>query len=249
MTQKVIEITILSTKGSTPRNSGTTMQITPTGQSGTIGGGQLELQATQKARKMLSDGQTSFEEVITLGANCGQCCGGQVRLNYQENTESKAVPKSPIWIFGAGHVGRAIAATLSSIGRFDVTVVDPRQDWLLGVDGAPMLAQDPVATIPLVPQDAQVFILTHSHDLDLSLCHAALKRDIAGIHLIGSATKWERFKRRLRAMGSEPSRIICPIGDTRLGKEPTEIALGVAHKLLIDQAATITESQPTKAIA
>ncbi|MBC7179561.1 MAG: XdhC family protein, partial [Roseovarius sp.] len=71
--------------------------------------------------------------------------------------------------------------------------------------------------------------------LDLELCHQLLRRPFASAGLIGSATKWARFRQRLAALGhtdAQISRISCPIGDPNLGKHPQAIALGVAAALL-----------------
>jgi xanthine dehydrogenase accessory factor len=85
------------------------------------------------------------------------------------------------------------------------------------------------------PQEADHLIMTYAHDLDLALCHALLKHGFASAGLIGSATKWARFRTRLAALGHSPaqiSRIACPIGDPHLGKHPQAIAVGVATALL-----------------
>ncbi len=47
--------------------------------------------------------------------------------------------------------------------------------------------------------------------------------------LIGSATKWARFRKRLATLGhseAQIDQIACPIGDPALGKQPHEIAVG-----------------------
>ena len=45
-------VTVLATEGSAPREAGTKMVVWEGGQSGTIGGGNLEHQATSQARRM-----------------------------------------------------------------------------------------------------------------------------------------------------------------------------------------------------
>ena len=82
-------------------------------------------------------------------------------------------------------------------------------------------------------------MLTYSHEIDLNLCDRLLRRGFASLGLIGSATKWARFRNRLAAMGhadAEIARITCPIGDPSLGKHPQAIAVGVAARLLKDMA-------------
>jgi xanthine dehydrogenase accessory factor len=85
------------------------------------------------------------------------------------------------------------------------------------------------------PTDAEHLILTYSHALDLDLCHRLLRRGFLSCGLIGSATKWARFRSRLTALGHDAAavgRIRCPIGDPALGKHPQAIAVGVAAELL-----------------
>ncbi len=113
-----------------------------------------------------------------------------------------------------------------------------------GVTALP--APDPARALALAPQDAEVLILTYSHELDLALCHAALARGQGRIGLIGSATKWTRFRSRLAQLGHAPAtvaRIACPIGNPALGKHPQAIAVGIAAALLTEQGEEITARQ------
>ena len=75
-------------------------------------------------------------------------------------------------------------------------------------------------------------IFTYSHDIDLALCAALLRRGAASIGLIGSDTKKARFSRRLGNMGLDPSGIICPIVEKSLGKLPAQIAHGTLQVLI-----------------
>ncbi|MBQ1203479.1 MAG: XdhC family protein, partial [Loktanella sp.] len=80
---------------------------------------------------------------------------------------------------------------------------------------------------------------TYSHALDLALCHAILQRPFHSVGLIGSATKWARFRGRLSDLGHSPAqiaRIACPIGDVSLGKHPAALALGVATAMIRSHA-------------
>lgn len=150
----------------------------------------------------------------------------------------------PLWIWGAGHVGRALVDVLHPLPGFRLTWVDT--DAARFPDHVPAAvtavpAADPVALVPHAPQDAAHLILTYSHSLDLGLCHALLCHEFAACGLIGSATKWARFRSRLAALGhadDQIARIQCPIGDPSLGKQPHRIAIGVAHRLLLEDAKT-----------
>lgn len=152
--------------------------------------------------------------------------------------EPIARPSRQIWVWGAGHVGRALVGVLAPLPDLAITWVDVAADRFppdipAGVTMLP--AAIPEALMPHAPVDAEHLILTYSHTLDLALCHAALRHGFTRCGLIGSRTKWVRFQRRLAALGHAPhtiARIDCPIGDTSLGKHPQAIAIGVASQLI-----------------
>jgi xanthine dehydrogenase accessory factor len=154
--------------------------------------------------------------------------------------EPVTAPTRALWIWGAGHVGRAIATMMAPLPGLSITWVDVASDRFPEVvpEGATILpAPDPAAAVVLAPQNAEHLILTFSHILDLELCHRLLAHGFSRCGLIGSATKWARFRSRLSALGHTPdsiARITCPIGDPALGKHPQAIALGVASAFLKD---------------
>lgn len=152
--------------------------------------------------------------------------------------EPVAKPTRHLWVWGAGHVGRALVHTLAALPDLAITWVDVAADRFPdGIpEGVTMLpAADPARLLPHAPQDAEHLILTYSHQLDLALCHAALTHGFAQCGLIGSKTKWARFRTRLAALGHSTqsiARITCPIGDPSFGKHPHAIAIGVAAQIL-----------------
>ncbi|MEL0437642.1 xanthine dehydrogenase accessory protein XdhC [Phycobacter sp. K97] len=157
-------------------------------------------------------------------------------------------PERPLWIWGAGHVGRALVDVLSPLPDHAITWVDTAEDrFPQTIPGGvtPVWTENPALLVPHAPSGAQHLILTYSHELDLALCHALLKHDFAFAGLIGSATKWARFKSRLPALGHTPdriARITCPIGNPALGKHPQMIAVGVAAQLLAPDARQKTKT-------
>ena len=149
----------------------------------------------------------------------------------------RIAPLPPIWIWGAGHVGRAIVASLAPLDAYALHWIDIAEDRFPDdLHGAERLvAADPAALAPHAPRDALHLILSHSHDIDLALCHALLTRGFTQCGLIGSATKWARFRSRLAALGHSEDAvrtITCPIGEPALGKHPQAIATGIAGCLL-----------------
>lgn len=153
-------------------------------------------------------------------------------------------PKRNIWIYGAGHVGRALVNTLAPLPDLELVWVDTAQDRFPtrvpdGVDC--LVATDPATAARHAPPEAEHLILTYSHELDLALCHTLISQPTGSIGLIGSETKWVKFQRRLTQLGhsmTEIAKITCPIGDPSLGKHPQEIAIGVAMGMLVQGMTT-----------
>ena len=156
--------------------------------------------------------------------------------------ETIEAPRTPLWIFGAGHVGRALIDVLAPLEQFDLTWIDTGADRF--PDAIPahvtqLIAANPADLVQYAPRDAEHLILTYSHTLDLELCHRLLAHGFAAAGLIGSRTKWARFRKRLAQLGhttAQIARITCPIGQPELGKHPHHIAIGVAARLLSQKA-------------
>ncbi len=147
-------------------------------------------------------------------------------------------PTRAVWIYGAGHVGRAIAAALAPLPGFAVTLIDDAASRFpepMPEGVTRLVAANPADAVAAAPAEAAHLVLTYSHALDLEICHRVLSRDFATLGLIGSATKRTRFRARLAALGHGPAqidRMRCPIGDPALGKHPQAIAIGVAAEFL-----------------
>ncbi len=150
--------------------------------------------------------------------------------------------RQPVFIYGAGHVGHALACTLAQFPQFEVAVVDVRPDLDRDLPDHVLRFFDrvPHEVMAGAPPEAAHLIMTPEHDYDLELCHHLLQQPFTYAGLIGSASKWARFRGRLKALGhadAQIDRIECPIGDPSLGKQPQAIAIGVAARLVKDQKA------------
>jgi len=246
-------VRVQATQGSAPREKGTWMAVWPRDLTGTIGGGQLEFQATQEARAWLDGDAPPIEGVrrYPLGPSLGQCCGGVVFLSYQRISERDIAALrteltahlNPVALFGGGHVGAALARLLSTL-PFSVRWIDSRD----GVfpEALPVQIEtehsEPVQdAVAQLATGSRVLIMSFSHAEDLDIVIACLKRqrergDLPYIGLIGSKTKWATFRHRLEARGfaeAEMDHITCPIGVPGItGKEPEVIAVAVAAQLL-----------------
>jgi xanthine dehydrogenase accessory factor len=151
--------------------------------------------------------------------------------------EPVTAPAREIWIWGAGHVGRAIVAVLAPLPGLRLTWIDTDAARFPEVAAGVVqrIAANPGDLVTGAPREAEHLVLTFSHALDLELCHRLLRHGFGTLGLIGSATKAARFRSRLAALGhadAQISRIRCPIGQPELGKHPQAIAVGVAADLL-----------------
>lgn len=219
----MILVTVSSVRGSAPRDPGAWMVVTPQGIRGTIGGGQLEYMAIDRARAMMRKGEARAEMDIPLGPEIGQCCGGRVILDLSDVQDAPPEPDRPqVLIFGAGHVGRALARALSLLPVRPI-LIDQRADELALAPGAETrLTPLPEMEILTAPQGSSHVILTHDHALDFLLGVEALKRtDAPYIGMIGSATKRAKFTRFAMDNGLDASRLICPIGGTGPARDKT----------------------------
>lgn len=290
-------VTLVGVSGSSPREPGARLVVRPSGAfRGTIGGGRLEYEAIEEARRALAKGRgAAGRHRALLGPDYGQCCGGRVdwlvetfdgrdlaalaALDAQgagaplatrarrdgegryvrERCDAVAAAEgaelsrdgaalrevfgeaaTPVWLFGAGHVGRALALALAPL-PFALRWIDSRADAFPVYAPANALrvhALDPVAEMAGAPAGALVLVMTHSHALDFDLTLAALAtRGRAYVGLIGSQTKRARFVSRLRAAGLDEgalAALVCPVGVEGVeGKAPAVIAAATAAQLLM----------------
>ena len=247
--EPVMLVSITDAKGSTPRSAGACMAVTSSEIFASVGGGHLEFQAIMHARRMLADGSTDETIEVTLGPDMGQCCGGRVSLRLTRADgetavailadEAEASLAAPlVLLFGAGHVGRALAAALCPLpvsllwadertdafpSEIDDTIEITGEEW-----GTVMQRSEPFAA---------VIVMTYDHGLDFEITEAALGRaDTAYVGLIGSRTKRRRFESWFLKRGGAPEsldRLVSPIGDYGVSdKRPEVIAALVAAEIL-----------------
>ena len=242
-------VTVAAVRGHAPRAAGAKLVVGAHRTWGSIGGGNLEAVAIDRARQMLTDQATSPEMMESALSDKMpyqrgvQCCGGTVTVLFEPLPVVPAVA-----IFGVGHVGLELARILAR-QDIDLHLIDTRPEQL--ADDRLAVLSDAVARVrvhrPVVlpetvlgdlPADAHVLIMTHDHAEDLALCDAVLRGGSFGsIGLIGSAGKWARFRRKLAGeLGHDAeaiARIKTPIGLPGIdGKEPATIAVSVAAALL-----------------
>jgi xanthine dehydrogenase accessory factor len=258
----VVQVVLTRVRGSSPRETGTSMFVAAEGLWGTIGGGQLEYIAIDHARRMLKQGVISDTLDVPLGPEIGQCCGGRVEMSLaqmrqadrddaiaRQQAEEQALPH--VYVMGAGHVGRALADLFQHM-PVRCILVDQRAEELALCNADVEIRQSAIPEIDIAtaPAGSAFVVLTHDHALDFLLASAALQRGDAGyVGLIGSATKREKFRRWCRdhCDGLGTDRLICPIGASgSRDKRPSVIAAFVAAEVIADLTSETAASAPSR---
>lgn len=240
-------IRVVEAKGSTPRNTDAWMLVSKTLAFGTIGGGRLELEAIEKAREVLA-GAAAEPLALPLGPAIGQCCGGHVTLSFElippartgeieAMVEAEDASDPEVWLFGGGHVGRALTQALLLL-PVKVHVAETRADELdLTPEGAKRhLTALPESLVADIAPGSAVIVLTHDHALDFLIVSSALTRDdLAQVGMIGSDTKRATFEHQFIREGGDKaqlSKLVCPIGRKITDKRPEVIAATVAADII-----------------
>lgn len=245
-------VTVTDVRGHAPRQAGAKMVVGATRTWDSVGGGNLEAVAVERARELMTDPGFATVDPVTITSELSdrapyqhgvQCCGGVVTLLLEP------LPVPPVVaIFGMGHVGHELARILAR-HDLDLHLVDTRPEQLTEEMLSPLADADarvqahPVPVLPELvlgglPAGSHVLVMTHDHAEDHAIVDAALRTEgLATIGLIGSSAKWARFRSRLLTDGgfteTDLERVTIPIGLPQIGgKEPAVIAVSVAADLL-----------------
>ncbi|MFS2326012.1 xanthine dehydrogenase accessory protein XdhC [Brucella sp. H1_1004] len=275
----LIEVT--DVRGSAPRDAGAWMLVARDMIFRTIGGGQLEYMAIDHARKILAGGKDSPMDV-PLGPEIGQCCGGRVALGFKRvnrglaedlvaKVDAEIATRPHVYVFGAGHVGDALAYALS-LTPVRVILVDTREAELMqfqakwgpvfrpelqgnyklvdapGVETC--LTAMPEQVVRSAPPASAFIVLTHDHALDFLIVAEALqRRDAVYVGMIGSKTKKATFKNWLKnEFGNSDlfESLVCPVGGAIVkDKRPEVIAALAAAEVL---TAVLTSSNVLQSV-
>lgn len=226
--------TVIETGGSAPRKAGAKMLVRSDGTTlGTVGGGRVEAETIRTALATLAGGPPVTLPFV-LTEEHGFVCGGQLTV-YVEPLG--VLPR--LVIFGAGHVGAALAPLARSCG-YHVTVVDERPEL---ANSTALPGADAIVCAPLpeafsrltITAQTAIVIATNGHELDFMAARGALGTEAGFIGLVGSRRKREVLRETLEREGTgekEIARIVSPVGIAIGAETPAEIAVSIVGQLI-----------------
>lgn len=148
-----------------------------------------------------------------------------------------------VYLFGAGHVGRALVPVLHYVG-FEVTVFDERAE-LAQPERFPDAREIVLGDfrrifdrVSLTADDYAV-VMTPGHQADYEILEQLLRTDANYIGCIGSRKKVALTREKLAAAGfsaADIDRIHAPIGLPILAETPEEIAVSIAAEMIRHRA-------------
>jgi xanthine dehydrogenase accessory factor len=229
---------IVTASGSTPQRTGARMIVDEAGVSYfTVGGGGLEAAVKKNCVEAIAGGAGQIVEYNLAGEGGGaieMACGGKTTVVIEVIR-----PLDKLVIFGAGHVGRALAGCAGDLG-FAVSVVDDRREYLspdVFPPGVRLILgpDDYDGELPALDANSYVVILTRSHVSDLRVLRYAVGKETAYLGMIGSARKVKGAFEKLREDGvsdGEIERIHAPVGLDIGSKTPKEIAISILAEII-----------------
>jgi xanthine dehydrogenase accessory factor len=229
-------VTVVDSHGATPRKAGARGLIFPDGMlEGTVGGGNIELEAIQVAQQVIKAKQPLLKKFELKDLEVGEMiCGGSMTLFFEP-----VLPDRVLTIFGGGHVGRAVARVAYEAG-WRIRVVDDREGVL---DPQFFSAQAELITEKylnfIASQDFGandwLVIVTPKHSHDEQVLEAVINSSAAYVGMMGSPKKVKEVMQHLKQKGiSEQilSKAHAPIG-LNIGTEtPGEIAVSIVSEML-----------------
>ena len=241
---------VVHTKGATPRKAGAKMIIMEDGSTfGTLGGGDLEKKVVEESLDALKGGKprlTSFNLDATKG-NLDMMCGGEIEVYIEPISQ----PEQLI-IFGAGHITKALAPLMQSVG-FRVTMVDDNpevlgEDRFADMEG--LLSEDMESYAERLPPEgnAYIVILTRGFSTDRAVLERLIGKEFRYVGMIGSRKKIRTIKEDLISKGIEKehfSKLYAPIGLDIGAETPEEIAISIAAEIISVKRGKASRSQNT----
>jgi len=230
--------TIMVRKGSTPRKDAAKMLIYEDGrQSGTIGGGCIEAEVCREALEIIRSEKAkllSFDLTEEDAEDSALLCGGTMEVYVEP-----VLPKPPLFIFGAGHIGQSVAEIAARLG-FRITVADDRVKYanserFPNVETVLVDAWDEMFRKLAIDSSSFVVIATRGHQYDLACLRHAVRTPARYIGLLGSRRKTRLLFETLQKEGVDPvefERVYAPVGIGIGSETPEEIAVSIAAEII-----------------
>ncbi len=241
--------TIVSARGSVPLGVGAKMIVLENGKIyGTVGGGYVERLATESSLTQIKTGSSKLLKVV-LNKESGTCCGGVVEIFIEAMNRKKK-----LYIFGGGHVCRALISVLQGL-EFDTTVIDDRAEIFEyevfnSVRTVVSDFSEYLDKMEFTP-DVFIAIITYEHSADYRILSACLPRDWHYLGMMGSMNKIKLMTMRLLGEGitkENIARVDMPIGKDIGAESAGEIALSIASELIHSRARLRNEFKNKKEI-
>ncbi len=230
--------TIVNVRGSIPSFQTAKMLVRDDGSIvGTIGGGCVEADVWQAARKVM---ESEKPQTLKFDLNqdpkydTGLVCGGTLEVFVEP-----ILPPALLYLFGAGHVAVNVCRSAGLAG-FDVTVVDDRSSYAtkerfpsalevhaLDFDEA-MKKFDP-------SESSYIVIVTRGHRDDMRILRWAVQTRAQYIGMIGSRRKVIEIFKAFQAEGIPAhlfDRVHAPIGLDIGAVTPEEIGIAITAELI-----------------
>lgn len=227
-------MTVIDVKGSSPGKIGSKMLVFDDGeQLGTVGGGQIEYLAIKEARENM--GKTgAWRKSYLLSEDADMLCGGKLEILFEPFGQ-----KERLYIFGAGHVGSAMAE-IAPQANFFTTVIDNRPEFARP-ERLPkanrVLCGEYSQILPELTFDGNTYIMvvTHGHGFDQGIADYCLKQPFKYLGVIGSRKKAKTFFKQLAEAGhseEQIERVFMPVGFDIGAETPFEIAISILAELI-----------------
>jgi len=230
-------VTVIAKEGSGPAATGTKMIVYPDGKiSGTVGGGSIEKLAIEKAMTIFKIHKNTTEKYIMDdsgdGKNTGMICGGTATLFFEY-----FAPKKHVYIFGAGHIGKALSYHLKQL-NYHICLIDDREDVLAEIPDADEKIHAPFVDAlndREVQKNAFFVIATYQHKYDGVVLHKIYGSDWEPkyVGLVASRSKKEKMTEELlKAFPDARIDVLyTPAGLNIGGTLPHEIAISIISEM------------------
>jgi xanthine dehydrogenase accessory factor len=230
--------TIVTAKGSTPREVGAKMLIYEDGKFlGSIGGGCMEAEVWQEAMKVMEEDKPKILHLDLTGRNAedvGMICGGVMDVYLEP-----IAPTPRVYIFGGGHISLFVSKISSMVG-FQVVVIDERPQFASKErfpEADEVIAEDFEMVLPKlkVNRSSYLVIVTRGHTYDQEVLDWALGQEVRYIGMIGSRVKIRTVYDNLKGKGIKPEQlqqVHAPIGLDLGALTPEEIAVSIVAEMI-----------------